>query len=141
MNLRASASTRSAGGLSATKWRASFVAMWRAVAGSACEIVQRRASLVDAVFGVGLSEKLAWARLMPIGLEQNRARLARFAIGTRDAPAGQDARELGDIGLRVAGSDAQRMHFDNFAVTFSFRPRPATFPGAASGPIEFWLSR
>ena len=86
------------------------VARGRRMAG---EIVERRVALVDAVFRVRLAEKPAHARLMPIRLEEERARLARFAIWTCDAPTGQNARQFDDVSLRVTGPDAQRVQFEN----------------------------
>ena len=55
------------------------------------------------------------ARLVPIGLEQERAGLAGFAAGFRETPARDDARQRRDIGLSIAAVDAERMQFKNFA--------------------------
>jgi hypothetical protein len=52
---------------------------------------------------------------VPVRLEEERPGLAGLALRPGDAPAGYDARELSDVGLGVAGADAERMKLQNLA--------------------------
>ncbi len=66
-----------------------------------------------------------------------------------DRPAGNGLREGGDVGLRVAAVDAQRVQLEDFArqvfvdVHLAARCRavPTNFAAREFGPIEAWLSR
>ena len=107
----ASAATRSGGGSSATKWRTSFVATWRAVAGWRARSSRTARPCSTRV---RFAEDCSRARLAPIRLEVEGAGRARLAQGSRDAPAGDGAGELGDVGLRVARADAERVELEDF---------------------------
>src|SRR5260370_24777771 len=68
-------------------------------------MVQHLRALVHAVWGIGLSQNCLRSRLVSFGIEHETPTL----INGLNGPAGKDARHLGDVGLRVATVDAQRV--------------------------------
>ena len=130
-NASASRSTSAGGGSSPAKWRASLVAMWRAVAGAAAR--SRR-----------IACGLRLARLRIAACPAPCARRARAASAGRrsgpasapwraaygraepaDGPAGQRAREFGDVGLAVAAAHAERVQLQDLAREILVEAAPA----------------
>ena len=128
-NTLASRSTRLGGGSSATKWRASL----RGDVARRCrvfrEVGERASALLDAARRVDLAEQVCVARLVP------RWERTRTSPGSprrprdRKGPAGDDARQRGHVGLRVAAVHAQRMQLEDLARQVLVEAAIAVSPG------------
>ena len=79
------------------------------------EIVEHRAPLPDAGFRIGLAEDFPRARFVPAGLEIEGSERAQLAVRPRHAPAGDGASKLGDVGLSIAGPDAEGVKLHDLA--------------------------
>ncbi len=93
------------------------------------EIEQGGPRLSVALLVVSFAENGACARLVQRGAEQEVAGAPRIALAelaiALDAPAGHGAREFGDVGLRVAGANAERVQLHDFAREILVEPQPA----------------
>ena len=104
------------GGSSATKWRASLVATCRAVAGMARQHLQHRAALLETgIRIVSADHASAAAGLVQARIEHELAAVIRIRRGGKNAPAGDDLGEIGDVGLRIDGAHAERMQLEDLA--------------------------
>src|SRR5579871_6124396 len=81
------------------------------------QVVQDRARLLHTAFRISLAQDAPHARLVRSGSERKLAGgLAEpLFLQPDDAPARQRPRELGYVGLRVAGADAQRVQLHDLA--------------------------
>ena len=112
----ASRSTSAAGGSSATKWRASLVAMCVGGRRMARQIARARR---------GPARSLRRDRLLPStfcapgscmrGLKTELAAMLGIVARRHHAPSGDDVGETGDVVLGIAGAHAQRMQFQDLA--------------------------
>ena len=83
--------------------------------------------------------RVALAQHRPVAgfvARRGKEELAGFRRGIgkiADRPAGQNARQVGDIVLRVAAADAQRVQLQDFARQIFVQSPPAVEPGLAVG--------
>ncbi len=111
-NVSAARSTSAGGGVSLTNRRASFVEMNRAVEGCVRENVEHLFAVVLAAARLdSVTEHDLLALVVQLRHEAEAAALARV----RDRPAGERARDFGDVLLRVAAVDAERVQLEQLA--------------------------
>ena len=80
------------------------------------DVAQHRLALRHAFLRIALAEQMSRSGLMPFGIEHKaRAGLIEVEHRRADGPAGEHARELGDVRLRVAAVHAQRMQLQDLA--------------------------
>ena len=102
--------------------------------GMARDIGQRRFALRDAVVLIDLAEQPLRPRLMRIGIEHEAAGRAELSLPPGKGPAGDDARQRGDVVLRIAAADAERMQLHDFAREIFVQAALAVFAGARVRP-------
>ena len=79
------------------------------------DVGERRLALRDAVLPIDAAEQGRRPGSCALAIEDEGAGLAELAFAPDDRPAGQDVRELRDVGLAIAGADAHRVQFEDFA--------------------------
>ena len=131
LNRAAARSTSAAGGVSLTNRRTSFVAMKRAVDGCAARMSSTCSPSLLAAAGLDpVAEHQLLAAVVQARVEDVAAALARIA----DRPAGERARDLGHVLLRVAAVDAQRVQLHQLAAVVLVQPSflPVARPSSGS---------
>ena len=71
---------------------------------------------------------------MRIGVEHEGAGRAELALPSGIGPAGDDARQRGDVVLRIAAADAERMQLHDLAREIFVQAAVAVLPGARIRP-------
>ena len=101
--------------------------------GPSRDVEQRVLAAPQAVFGIGLAEKIDGARLVHGRIEDEGAGLAHLAGRSGKRPTGEDAREIGDIGLRVTGADAERVQLHDLSAEIFVEAALAVLAGLGVG--------
>ena len=107
--------TSGGGGSSATKGARELCRDMPRRRRRAGEVVEHGAALREAVFLVAAAEHRPRAALVRVGVECEGAGRPEPPVGADDAPAGERAGEFGDVGLRVAAADAERVQLHDLA--------------------------
>src|SRR4051812_48222891 len=63
----------------------------------------------------GAAEQHLVAGLMPVWRDGEQPAMDRIVVGRGNRPAGDDAGKAGDVGLRIAAVDAQRVELQDLA--------------------------
>ena len=88
--------------------------MWRAVDGMRRQIAQRVLRGLLAHVGIGLADDREGAGLAPLNAIDELAGFP-WPVERADRPAGDQAREIGDVVLAVATIDAEGVQLKDFA--------------------------
>ena len=118
MNAPATRSTAAGGGSSAMKWRASLVAMRCAVEGWRARSRSTATPCPKPAVGIARAEHHLRARLVQLGAEHELPGLRRRRSARRRPPIDQPVMHLGeggDVGLRVAAADPERVQLEDLA--------------------------
>src|SRR5436190_9534291 len=92
------------------------------------QVYQCRLALFDTAGRICLAKQYLRARLVSVGKEHEGAWLTEPALASGKHPARDDAGEHGDVGLRVATADTQRMQFEYFARQVLVEPTLTPLP-------------